>query len=162
LEVEVVEAVEVRPRRRRSAPVEEDYEDEPRPTRSRGRAYARQAVQAPAIGLMVSGGIGVVLGLIYCCVTVYTVVAIGRQPGVRLNVPYVIGQVAGDILLIALSSVVIAGALKMQRLESIGSARTACILGMLPCGGFCLLGLPFGIWGLVTLSNPDVQRAFGR
>jgi hypothetical protein len=94
--LEAVEAVEERPqRRRRPAPVDQEFQDEPRPTRPRGRAYARQAVQAPAIGLIVSGAIGIAIGLIEGCLTAYAVVSIGRQPGVRLNVPYVIGQVAG-------------------------------------------------------------------
>jgi hypothetical protein len=48
----------------------------------------------------------------------------------------------------------------MKRLESRAGARAACIVGMLPIAGCCLIGLPFGIWGLVVMANPDVDRAF--
>jgi predicted Zn finger-like uncharacterized protein len=37
---------------------------------------------------------------------------------------------------------------------------TACILAMIPCVNCCILGLPFGIWGLVVLNKPEVKDAF--
>ncbi len=53
------------------------------------------------------------------------------------------------------------GALKMKNLSSRGWARSAAILSMIPCfSGCCLLGLPFGIWALMVLANPDVKRGF--
>jgi hypothetical protein len=54
------------------------------------------------------------------------------------------------------------GAIKMKNLSSSGWAYTSAILSVIPCtnGICCILGLPFGIWALIVLSNPDVKRAF--
>jgi len=48
----------------------------------------------------------------------------------------------------------------MKNLESYGWAMTACILGMLPCHSCCILGLPFGIWGLTVIHKPEVKSQF--
>lgn len=59
---------------------------------------------------------------------------------------------------------ILVGAVKMKNLSSRGWAYTSAILAMIPCTSSicCLLGLPFGIWALIALNNPDVKRAFGR
>jgi hypothetical protein len=31
---------------------------------------------------------------------------------------------------------------------------------MIPCFGCCLLGLPIGIWSLVTLNSAEVKSSF--
>ena len=57
--------------------------------------------------------------------------------------------------------VVLMGALKMQRLQNYSFVFTASILAMLPClSPCCVLGLPFGIWALVTLNKAEVKAAF--
>jgi hypothetical protein len=71
-----------------------------------------------------------------------------------------IGAVVGAVIGFGIYGTVLAGALKMRKLESYGLAMTASILAMLPCSGCCLLGLPFGIWALVVLSDPYVKSAF--
>lgn len=53
------------------------------------------------------------------------------------------------------------GAIKMKNLSGRGWAYTSAIVSMTPCISIaCLLGLPFGIWALVVLANPDVKAAF--
>jgi len=65
------------------------------------------------------------------------------------------------LIVIATSLVIFVGAMKMKNLSGSGWARAAAILAMIPCvSGCCLLGLPFGIWALMVLSNRDVKRAF--
>ena len=65
------------------------------------------------------------------------------------------------LIVIAASLVIFVGALKMKNLSGSGWARAGAILAMIPCvSGCCLLGLPFGIWALMVLSNRDVKRAF--
>ncbi len=59
-----------------------------------------------------------------------------------------------------MSILVLVGAIRMKQLQNLGLARAACIVGLLPCNGCCLLTLPFGIWGLVVLARPEVQRYF--
>ena len=40
-------------------------------------------------------------------------------------------------------------------------AYTGAILSMIPCvSGCCLLGLPFGIWAVMTLNKPEVKAGF--
>jgi hypothetical protein len=57
--------------------------------------------------------------------------------------------------------VIIMGGLKMKNLQSRGMAMTASILAMIPCiSACCLIGLPIGIWSVVTLNDPNVRSAF--
>ena len=57
--------------------------------------------------------------------------------------------------------VIIVGAVKMKRLRSHGLCTAACILAVIPCIGPCfILGIPFGIWGLIVLNDPKVRQAF--
>ena len=65
------------------------------------------------------------------------------------------------IVNLALGVVVIVGAVKMKNLESYGFAMASAIIAMVPCiSPCCLLGLPFGIWALVVLSDAGVKAAF--
>jgi predicted Ser/Thr protein kinase len=63
-------------------------------------------------------------------------------------------------ILMAGSGLILFGALKMQRLESLAWARTAALLAMFIGPGY-LIGWPAGIWSLVVLARPEVKRAFG-
>lgn len=65
-----------------------------------------------------------------------------------------------SFLVLALGCLVFHGAAKMKSLESYGWAMAACILAMLPCSLCCILGLPFGIWGLLVINRSDVNNAF--
>ena len=139
---------------------------------SDGRAAALQAVKGPAIGLMVTailGLIGVAGGLLF------NLFALG---GGRVGMPQmgdpqmqkllntmggggigIIQNIIGGIVGI----VVLMGALKMQRLQNYSFVFTASILAMLPCLSpccICILGLPVGIWALITLNKPEVKTAF--
>jgi len=69
-------------------------------------------------------------------------------------------------LLIALaqisSLIVIAiGAAKMGFLESYAMGRTAAILACIPfVTPFVFIGIPFGVWSLRLLADPEIIRAF--
>ena len=69
----------------------------------------------------------------------------------------------GIIALVA-SIVSIAGGACMLAGKAYGLAVTAGVLVTIPCltSPCCLLGLPFGIWSLVVLLNPEVKAGFGR
>jgi hypothetical protein len=136
---------------------------------------ARHQVLMPAIGLMVTAGIDILLFLLDGLVRIINSyrVANGSAPfGVtpdNLNDPgfktgYIIGMVAFgalDVLLVVCAVVQIYGAIKMKNLQSFGLAMTSCVLGVIPCISCCfLVGMPFGIWGLVTLNKPEVRSAF--
>jgi hypothetical protein len=73
-----------------------------------------------------------------------------------------LGIVAGIIGLIG-SSLIIYASVQMQRLESFGFVMAMSIAVMLPCvtpSLCCIIGLPFGIWSLVVLNQPDVKSSF--
>jgi hypothetical protein len=68
-----------------------------------------------------------------------------------------------SILHAAVAGAIIVGAQKMKNLQSRGMAMTAAILAMIPCltpSVCCILGLPMGIWALVTLNDPVVKSSF--
>jgi predicted Zn finger-like uncharacterized protein len=166
--------------RRPSPPVEEeedeelppeDEEEEERPRRRRRRrrrssAEAESAVAGPAIALMIVGGIALglaILGLVLNLLGVGLLAANPRGmagPQQADSAARMFGSVVGGIIGICYGGIITSGAVKMKNLSSYGYAMTACIVAMLPCSLCCLLGLPFGIWGLVMLNKPEVKDAF--
>jgi predicted Zn finger-like uncharacterized protein len=165
------------PRRRRARAVEdeEDDEEDDRPRRRGGRSRRRDgrrgrekplfvdtrgamaAVSGPAVALKIVGGICLAL------TTLGLFLNLGRGVGqMAWGVPGTggSGQVAGSLLGLCWGGVVTAGAVQMSQLRAYGFAMTACIVAMIPASGCCILGLPFGVWGLVTLLREDVKNAF--
>ena len=67
-----------------------------------------------------------------------------------------------NLFFMAMNGLVLLGAIKMLRLQSRALAMTACIVAMIPftVSCCCVLGLPFGIWGLVVLNKPEVKSHF--
>ena len=61
----------------------------------------------------------------------------------------------GSLLFIAV------GAAKMGFLESYNLGRMAAILACVPMvSPFVIVGIPFGVWSLRLLSEPEIQHAF--
>ena len=123
---------------------------------------AASRVAGPAIALIVFGGLGVagqILGLISNLVQIGGGMAVRGQGQMPMVVPGGIG-IASALIGVVLYVVVIVGAVKMKNLESYAFAMAASIIAMLPCSCCCLLGLPFGIWSLVVLSDAGVKAAF--
>ncbi len=119
-------------------------------------------VRPPAIALLVTA----ILSLFLVLADVIAVVmaealpgAIQAPPGFEaaLRPEFIIPR---SIFAAILYVVMLIGALKMMRLENYGLSMAAAIIGMLPCGCCCIIGLPFGIWSLVVLSGVDVRAAF--
>ncbi len=55
------------------------------------------------------------------------------------------------------------GCIQMMNAQKYGVAMAAVIIGMIPCvGPCCVLGIPFGIWGLIVLSDVNVKALFQR
>jgi hypothetical protein len=155
--------------------------DSDRPDR-RDLEEARSKVKGPAIALMVTvfcGLLSLAGGIFQYFVALPDQFA---QQRVQIDAdPNMNGQMKKDMhafidnyekgvnvalpiqwVLIGFTSVLtLIGAVKMKNLSSRGWARTSAILSMIPCfSGCCLLGLPFGIWALMVLANPDVKRGF--
>jgi len=65
----------------------------------------------------------------------------------------VVGVILGIILIVA--------GIRMKRLQDYGMALTGAIIALVPCiSPCCVLGLPFGIWAVVVLSDWRVHAAF--
>jgi len=58
------------------------------------------------------------------------------------------------------TGVIIAGSIQMIRRRSLGLARAAAILAILPCNVCCVMLMPFGIWSTVMLFLPNAPRDF--
>lgn len=126
---------------------------------------ALDMVNGPAIGLLITAGIGIAvqaLGLVANIVGVGMGAAGGAEgpQGAQMMTQGAVG-IAGAIVGIVIGVVIIMGALKMKKLESYGFAMGASIIAMIPCiSPCCLIGLPIGIWSLVVLNKPEVKSAF--
>jgi len=116
---------------------------------------ARQRVSGPSIALIVVGILGII--------AIPVPLIIDWRP-LQVNLPFVIGpgvNAASTLVSLALLGLVIWGAIKMGRLENYGLSMAAAIIALVPCTSpCCCLGLPFGIWALVVLSDPRVKAAF--
>jgi hypothetical protein len=125
-------------------------------------AYVADRVAAPAIGLIITGSLGL---LMQCIGTVRTFFMLQDFPKAVANDPAFMAmggaQLVIGLLGVVLNILIIVGGVKMRRLESHGLAMAAAILAMIPClSPCCLLGLPFGIWAIVVLSSDEVRAAF--
>jgi hypothetical protein len=134
------------------------------------RAAALRQVKGPAIGLMVTAVVGLMLVAVDLAINILTLsgIQIGMQ---QINDPQVqkllslmgsgLGIVQNVISAVA-GVIVLIGASKMQKLQNHQFALTAGIVAMLPCiSPCCVFGLPVGIWALVILNKPEVKSQFG-
>ena len=131
------------------------------------RARAKEAVSGPAIGLIVTAALGIVikaLGLVSPIVGVnFMPPPAGMTPEMARVMQFFSGPVAivSGIVGLAISLFVLYGAIKMQKLAGYGFAMAAAIIALIPCfSPCCLIGLPIGIWVLVVLSKPEVKSQF--
>jgi hypothetical protein len=128
-----------------------------------GPSVAEQ-VNGPAIGLIVAAVLGALLKLVLliCNLLGASFASHSRMPSdAWVNLfSGALGAVS-SVVGIALSVVILLGALKMRKLESHGFAMAASVIAMVPClSPCCFLGLPIGIWAVVVLSKPEVKNAF--
>lgn len=137
-----------------------------------GRDVVLQQVKGPAVGLMVTAILNLVLALWGLVKLLFFSAGIEQAYAniPQLNDPQVqhwlhllngpIG-ILENIFGLAVSSVILVGAIKMQSLRSYSLAFTAALLAVIPClTPCCFLGLPLGIWALVVLNKPEVKAQF--
>lgn len=129
-----------------------------------GQPYASSRVQAPAMALMVTMIISMPFILLGAVINMVSMAGGGVAPAQQ---EMAINIMSGGIGLVlnfvglAIGVVILFGAIKMKNLQNYQYAMTASILAMIPClSPCCLLGLPFGIWALVVLNDPNVKASF--
>jgi serine/threonine protein kinase len=130
--------------------------------------HARQLVQGPAIGLVITGVLSGIVGAVIVFVLAYKVlsfrsvmllcaqVRVVEHPSAMFFIaPLAIFLLAN----LAFSAFEIYAAIKMMRLESYRLAIAASILAII-VSPTNLIGLAIGIWSLIVLSRADVWAAF--
>jgi hypothetical protein len=117
-------------------------------------------VSAPAIGLIVTG----VLGIIFVVLGMLMVGVVGlaafADPSSRDALPSVGVSMGFGVIALALSALTAYAGWQMRQLRSWGLCMAGAIVGMLPCSGCCLLGLPIGIWAIIVLIDNETKQAF--
>jgi hypothetical protein len=136
---------------------------------------AKKRVQGPAIGLIVSGAIGVLIGLANVAQSVMGGAgqqaqlgkAVAELPPEFQHWGEMIGKMTGPmgmvfvVIGLLISVFTIFAGVQMQRLRNFWMPMTASILGILSCfSGCCCVSLPIGIWAIVVLMKPEVKSAF--
>jgi hypothetical protein len=117
-------------------------------------------VATPAVGLIVTGGLGMAIQALYLLAFLVQMPMLGRLPGPEAAISF-LPQVVLSLFGLVLCGLVIVGAQKMKRLESYSFAMAAAIISVIPCfSPCCVIGLPFGVWAIVILNKPEVKAAF--
>lgn len=86
---------------------------------------------------------------------------VGGQDVFDFENPEVIGVWAATIFIPMLNLAVLFGGINMLRGKAFASCMAAGIIAVIPlCTPCVVLGIPFGIWALIVLNQPDVKAAF--
>jgi len=142
---------------------------------------AKSKVQVPAILLIVTGVLSILVSLYLAGSGAVTLFAPGlvtgmqtpeqkaqmekaKQQGVNPDSIFAgvgIGYIAWGLLGLIGSAVIIFSGVKMMGLSSYGLAMAGSVMAMIPCTSpCCIVGLVAGIWSLVVLMNPEVKASF--
>jgi hypothetical protein len=134
-----------------------------------GQADAMARVQAPAIALIATGGLGLLLALVGLVLNVLGLGLTGlsdfadelggyEQTGNLLG--GALGAVSAVVQL-AIGGFIVWAGFGMLKLQRWTLAVVASVLAFVPClSPCCCLGIPVGIWSLVVLMTPEVKSAF--
>ena len=137
-----------------------------------GRDTVLKQVKGPAVGLKVTAILNMVLALwglvklLFFRASIeqsYASIPQFNDPQIQhlLHLFYGPIGILENIFGLAVSIVILVGAVKMQSLRSYSFAFTAALLAVVPClTPCCFLGLPLGIWALVVLNKPEVKAQF--
>jgi hypothetical protein len=123
-------------------------------------------VLVPAIGLITVGSLGLLVGIALLGINLGGLSVLGiadkddDEMGKGMWVASQAKSIRYSVVAIAWGLSVLSGGIQMRNLSHYKTVLGACILAMLPGNCSCLLGLPFGIWGLVAINRGDVKREF--
>ncbi len=116
-------------------------------------APAPRKVQGPAIALIVLSILG--FGT-HALVLLTGIVAIASGEDPDETVPLILF----GLFNLPLFAFMLFGGIQLRRLKTRGVCMAAAITALLPCGCCVWLGIPFGIWALVVMSDPAVKNSF--
>jgi hypothetical protein len=142
---------------------DEDSDDRWRRVRNPASDVFAQ-LQGPAIGMMAVSGITILLVCVFLPLNLFLAFAAPNQPGRRQNDPEPVLQAVTNMISSAVSvvvnGVILTGGIMMLKQRNYAVALTGAILACVPCCTCCCLGMPFGIWAVVTLMQPEVASTF--
>ena len=129
-----------------------------------------QKLTLPAIGLIVTGGLNAITAVLLLISGLARLANRTTSTEHLANdaqrLGYVVGSFVGygaGVASLLLAPVLIAGGIAMLRGKSLGLARGAAILSMIPVTSCCcVVGIPVGIWALLILKKPAVEAYFRR
>jgi hypothetical protein len=117
-------------------------------------------VSAPAIGLLIAGGLSAAFTLGWLVIVGVIGVAAVADREIADALPGLGIWITLAIVKLALDGLTIVAGLQMRQLRSWGLSLAGSIAAMLPCSICCILGLPLGVWALLVLVDDEVKRAF--
>jgi len=122
----------------------------------------RTRVSAPAVGLIVTGGLGAAIALLYVMLSAIGGLAALAGRDAARELPGVGVSMVMSVFWLAIAGFIIYAGLQMRQLNGWGLSMAGAIVAMIPCiSPCCLLGLPIGIWAILVLIDDEVKRAFG-
>ncbi|HET8645250.1 MAG TPA: hypothetical protein VFO85_07160 [Vicinamibacteria bacterium] len=126
---------------------------------------AAARVKGPAISLIVITALGIVGQIISMVANLagMSTMPANLPPDAERWVSLMSGGLGVVLTLVTLAvgGLIIFGAMKMMKLQGYGLAMAVSIIAMVPClSPCCCLGIPAGIWAIVTLTNAEVKAAF--
>jgi len=115
-------------------------------------SMAVQQVRGPATGLLVTGILNL---LAFLLIITGQIASFLLELQIQMNW----SAKAVGVPVIRAAILMILGSARMRRLESLTLVKISSIVAMIPfpC---CVLGLPVGVWSLLTLRRPEVRTAF--
>lgn len=127
----------------------------------------KDILTGPAVGLIITGAFNALLGLL-SILSQLLKLSEGGMSQIYANEAERAGAITGKWIVIIVSvmglltaPMIISGALRMLKRKNYPMAKVAAVLALLPCTSpCCLLGIPTGIWALVTLNKPEVKASF--
>lgn len=125
-------------------------------------------LRGPAISLLICAPLGIIFLIVDLGFRIFNL-ANGVEPPVFGNQPAnreaqmagIYGGMVFDVVASILQIVVIVGALNMLKARNYQLAMAAAIISVIPCcTSCCFIGIPFGIWALVVMMDPQVKSSF--
>jgi phage FluMu protein Com len=139
----------------------------PSPADAIDAASASSRVSGPAIAMMVFAALGFISHIISVLASLTGALIphnLGMQHQNELQLQLLMNPaiaIGSNFVGFCLCVVIFLGAWKMMKLENYGLAMAAAVISVIPCiSPCCILGIPFGIWAIVVLSDPTVKSAF--
>ncbi len=120
---------------------------------------AGNPLMGPGIALITLATIHLLIIIVTTVIAIFVSLKAPPQPNSQNDL---IISLVSTVIGVVVQGLILYGGVSMLKLQNRGAVTTALILSVIPC--FCssmaVLGIPFGIWGLVAMNNPVVTQRF--